>query len=243
MNRIDPKLAATLRQPAELVERGLAPAAALADLETGRRALCDRGDARYRRADRRRTIPTIRSRGSSFRARGTGRAARARTPIRSAMTRIRRSPASCIAIPTGCCSSWSMSARYIAGSVSAAKWSGRARRPRCRDAAYRDALDYIRAHPEIWEVILTGGDPLMLSPRRLGRDHGGSRRHRSRQDHPHPYPRAGGATRAHRRRDGRCAEGRGRDDLGRRPRQPSARTDRQGPRRLRAAGSTPAFPW
>lgn len=33
--------------------------------------------------------------------------------------------------------------------------------------AYRAALDYIRAHPEIWEVILTGGDPLMLSPRRL----------------------------------------------------------------------------
>ena len=25
-----------------------------------------------------------------------------------------------------------------------------------------------RAHPEIWEVILTGGDPLVLSPRRLG---------------------------------------------------------------------------
>jgi len=33
MNRIDPKLAATLRQPAELVARGLAPAAALAELE------------------------------------------------------------------------------------------------------------------------------------------------------------------------------------------------------------------
>jgi lysine 2,3-aminomutase len=33
--------------------------------------------------------------------------------------------------------------------------------------AYRGALDYIRAHPQIWEVILTGGDPLMLSPRRL----------------------------------------------------------------------------
>lgn len=28
------------------------------------------------------------------------------------------------------------------------------------------ALTYIRAHPEIWEVILTGGDPFMLSPRR-----------------------------------------------------------------------------
>jgi lysine 2,3-aminomutase len=34
-------------------------------------------------------------------------------------------------------------------------------------AAYNGALDYIRAHPEVWEVILTGGDPLMLSPRRL----------------------------------------------------------------------------
>ena len=29
------------------------------------------------------------------------------------------------------------------------------------------ALDYVRAHPEIWEVILTGGDPLVLSPRRV----------------------------------------------------------------------------
>jgi lysine 2,3-aminomutase len=29
------------------------------------------------------------------------------------------------------------------------------------------ALDYIRAHEKIWEVILTGGDPLILSPRRL----------------------------------------------------------------------------
>lgn len=34
--------------------------------------------------------------------------------------------------------------------------------------AYRVAIDYIRSHPEIWEVILTGGDPLMLSPRRMG---------------------------------------------------------------------------
>ena len=30
------------------------------------------------------------------------------------------------------------------------------------------ALAYIRDHREIWEVILTGGDPLMLAPRRLG---------------------------------------------------------------------------
>ncbi|MGH7126263.1 MAG: lysine-2,3-aminomutase-like protein [Stellaceae bacterium] len=29
------------------------------------------------------------------------------------------------------------------------------------------ALDYIRARPAIWEVIVTGGDPFLLSPRRL----------------------------------------------------------------------------
>ncbi|MFG3248877.1 lysine-2,3-aminomutase-like protein [Streptomyces sp. NPDC048187] len=31
------------------------------------------------------------------------------------------------------------------------------------------AFDYIRGHEEIWEVILTGGDPLMLPPARLER--------------------------------------------------------------------------
>jgi lysine 2,3-aminomutase len=35
------------------------------------------------------------------------------------------------------------------------------------EGVYGNALAYIRAHSEIWEVILTGGDPLMLSPRRL----------------------------------------------------------------------------
>ncbi|HEY2836341.1 MAG TPA: lysine-2,3-aminomutase-like protein [Rhizomicrobium sp.] len=29
------------------------------------------------------------------------------------------------------------------------------------------ALGYIQVHPEIWEVILTGGDPFILSPRRM----------------------------------------------------------------------------
>lgn len=29
------------------------------------------------------------------------------------------------------------------------------------------AVAYIRSRPEIWEVILTGGDPLMMAPRRL----------------------------------------------------------------------------
>ncbi len=34
-------------------------------------------------------------------------------------------------------------------------------------AALAAALDYIGARPQIWEVILTGGDPLIVSPRRL----------------------------------------------------------------------------
>ncbi|MGH6726519.1 MAG: lysine-2,3-aminomutase-like protein [Pseudolabrys sp.] len=34
-------------------------------------------------------------------------------------------------------------------------------------AALARSLGYIRGRPEIWEVILTGGDPLVLSPRRL----------------------------------------------------------------------------
>ena len=29
------------------------------------------------------------------------------------------------------------------------------------------ALDYVRGHPEVWEVVITGGDPFLLSPRRL----------------------------------------------------------------------------
>jgi lysine 2,3-aminomutase len=41
---------------------------------------------------------------------------------------------------------------------------------RALDAQALDtALAYIAAHPQIWEVILTGGDPLVLSPRRLKR--------------------------------------------------------------------------
>ena len=33
--------------------------------------------------------------------------------------------------------------------------------------ALERAFDYIGAHPEIWEVIVTGGDPFLLSPRRI----------------------------------------------------------------------------
>ncbi|KXV26306.1 lysine-2,3-aminomutase-like protein [Gluconobacter japonicus] len=35
------------------------------------------------------------------------------------------------------------------------------------DTELEDALDWVRTHPAIREIILTGGDPLMLAPRRL----------------------------------------------------------------------------
>ncbi|QIB35526.1 lysine-2,3-aminomutase-like protein [Ancylobacter pratisalsi] len=35
------------------------------------------------------------------------------------------------------------------------------------DDALETALAYIAGHPDIWEVILTGGDPLVVAPRRL----------------------------------------------------------------------------
>lgn len=44
---------------------------------------------------------------------------------------------------------------------------GPGKRPVLSQAQMRAALAYIRNHREIWEVILTGGDPLLLSPRRI----------------------------------------------------------------------------
>jgi len=35
------------------------------------------------------------------------------------------------------------------------------------DAALERAFDWLRAHPQITEVVMTGGDPMMLSPRRM----------------------------------------------------------------------------
>ncbi|MDO8802523.1 lysine-2,3-aminomutase-like protein [Phenylobacterium sp.] len=39
--------------------------------------------------------------------------------------------------------------------------------PALSGQALTAAIGYIAEHPDIWEVILTGGDPLVLSPRRL----------------------------------------------------------------------------
>ncbi len=60
-----------------------------------------------------------------------------------------------------------MSARSTAASASVAKWLARQDWARCRPKRWTRAIGYVAAHSEIWEVILTGGDPLVLSTRRL----------------------------------------------------------------------------
>ncbi len=96
------------------------------------------------------------------------------------------------------------------------------------------ALAYIRQHPEIWEVILTGGDPFMLSARRA------SALTRELDAIPHVkvirwhtrMPVADPDARLPRIRAGTPQRIQGR--LRRRALQPSARTDACRPRRLRA---------
>ena len=65
---------------------------------------------------------------------------------------------------------------------------------------FEAALAYIAAHPEIWEVILTGGDPFILvaAPRR--RNHPPAGRHRACESDPLAHPRAGDRSGAGERR-------------------------------------------
>ena len=101
------------------------------------------------------------------------------------------------------------------------------------EGAYGNALAYIRAHPEIWEVILTGGDPLMLSPRRLAEimadlaaiDHVRIIRIHTRVPVAEPARISNEMIAA--------LKVAGADYLDRAAREPPARTDRQGARRLR----------
>jgi lysine 2,3-aminomutase len=166
MNRIDPKLAATLRQPAELVAHGLAPAADLADLE--------RVAARYAIAVTpaiadlidsenpddpiaRQFIPNVRELveqpGESADPIGDD----AHSPVAGI---VHRYPDRVLFKLVHVCAVYCRFCfrREMVGPGKATALS---------ESAYRDALDYIRNHSEVWEVILTGGDPLMLSPRRL----------------------------------------------------------------------------
>lgn len=166
MNRIDRKLAATLRQPAELVEAGLVPAAALADLEKVAAryaiavtpdivALIGAGDPDDPIA--RQFIPSVdelvEQPGESADPIGDG----AHSPVPGI---VHRYPDRALFKLVHVCAVYCRFCfrREMVGPGKATALS---------EDAYRNALSYIRAHSEIWEVILTGGDPLMLSPRRL----------------------------------------------------------------------------
>ena len=67
-------------------------------------------------------------------------------------------------------------------------------------------LAYIAAHPEVSNVLLTGGDPLLMSTRPARRDLRGPARHRPRPHHPHRIEDAG--VRPVARAPGRRAAGR-----------------------------------
>ena len=159
-------LAATLRQPAELVAHGLAPASALADLEkiASRYAvavtpeiagLIDPGDPNDPIA--RQFIPT-----ASELVAGAGESAdpigdQARSPVAGI---VHRYPDRVLFKLVHVCAVY---CRFCFRR----EMVGPGKDSALSDAAYLRALDYIRSQGEIWEVILTGGDPLMLSPRRL----------------------------------------------------------------------------
>ena len=166
MNRIDPKLLATLRQPAELVAQGLAKPADLADLE--------RVAARYAVAVTPEIAGLIDTENpddpiarqfipSALELVGTpGETADpigddAHSPVPGI---VHRYPDRVLFKLVHVCAVY---CRFCFRR----EMVGPGKESALSETAYRDALDYIRGHREIWEVILTGGDPLMLSPRRL----------------------------------------------------------------------------
>src|SRR5258707_1645617 len=164
MTRSNP--ARILREPAELVARGLAPAVALAELERvaaryavavtpDMAALIDPGDPDDPIA--RQFIPSAEELVSQRNEEADPIGDHAHSPVAGI---VHRYPDRVLFKLVHVCAVYCRFCfrREMVGPGKATALS---------DAAYRGALDYIRAHREIWEVILTGGDPLMLSPRRL----------------------------------------------------------------------------
>ncbi len=166
MNRIDPKLAATLRHPADLVERGLAKAADLADLErvAARYAVAVTPDiAGLIEAENsddpiaRQFIPSALELVSTPGEKADPIGDDAHSPVAGI---VHRYPDRVLFKLVHVCAVY---CRFCFRR----EMVGPGKESALSEAAYRDALQYIRGHNEIWEVILTGGDPLMLSPRRL----------------------------------------------------------------------------
>ena len=166
MNRIDPKLAVTLRQPAELVARGLAPEAGRAELErvAARYAIAvtpdiaslidtENPDDPIARQFIPSALELVNAPGENADPIGDD----AHSPVPGI---VHRYPDRVLFKLVHVCAVYCRFCfrREMVGPGKATALS---------EDAYRIALNYIREHTEIWEVILTGGDPLMLSPRRL----------------------------------------------------------------------------
>jgi lysine 2,3-aminomutase len=166
MNRIDLKPATTLREAAELVAHGLAPAAALADLEKVAAryavavtpdiaALIDPDDPDDPIA--RQFVPSAEELAAQPDENADPIGDHAHSPVSGI---VHRYPDRVLFKLVHVCAVYCRFCfrREMVGPGKATALS---------QDTYQAAIDYIRAHPEIWEVILTGGDPLMLSPRRL----------------------------------------------------------------------------
>jgi lysine 2,3-aminomutase len=166
MNRIHLKPAATLREPAELVAHGLAAAADLPDLEKVAAryavavtpdiaALIDPDDPDDPIA--RQFIPGAEELVTEPNENPDPIGDHAHSPVAGI---VHRYPDRALFKLVHVCAVYCRFCfrREMVGPGKATVLS---------QATYDRAIDYIRAHSEIWEVILTGGDPLMLSPRRL----------------------------------------------------------------------------
>jgi len=166
MSEIVRPSAMTLREPAELVASGLAPAAALADLEkvatryavavtADMAALIDASDPDDPIG--RQFIPTAEELTTQPGENPDPIGDAAHSPVAGI---VHRYPDRVLFKLVHVCAVYCRFCfrREMVGPGKATALS---------QTAYRQALDYIRGHREIWEVILTGGDPLMLSPRRL----------------------------------------------------------------------------
>jgi lysine 2,3-aminomutase len=166
MSKTDLRRALTLREPVELLARGFVPAAALADLEKvaaryavavtpDMAALIDPNDPDDPIA--RQFIPSAEELVSGPGENGDPIGDLAHSPVAGI---VHRYPDRVLFKLVHVCAVY---CRFCFRREMVGPGKGTA----LAQGAYENAINYIRGHSEIWEVILTGGDPLMLSPRRL----------------------------------------------------------------------------
>src|SRR6202051_4383415 len=164
MSKID--LAATLREPAELVAHGLAPAAALPDLERVAAryavavtpdiaALIDPDDPDDPIA--RQFIPSAEELVTRENERADPIGDHVHSPVAGI---VHRYPDRVLFKLVHVCAVYCRFC-FRRGMVGPGKATA------LSPAAYAAELGYIGGDPENWKVVLTGGDPLMLSSRRL----------------------------------------------------------------------------